>query len=198
MNEAPETRLSLLLRLRDGRDQQAWGEFAAIYEPLIYRLARSRGLQNADAMDLTQDVLTRVHRAIDRFDPSPENGSFRGWLNRIARNLTINFLTRQKGPRGSGDTGMHALLESQPVSRDEAESIFQLEYQRELLRIAAERVGPQFTESTWQAFWLTAVEGQSIEHVAQLLNKSPGAVRVARCRVLARLKREVANLEAEA
>ncbi|HJN10352.1 MAG: hypothetical protein QGG09_11400 [Pirellulaceae bacterium] len=52
MAQLPETRNSLLLKVRDPADADAWIEFAAIYRPVIYRLARRRGLQDADAEDL--------------------------------------------------------------------------------------------------------------------------------------------------
>ncbi len=163
----------------------------AIYEPLVYRLARAKGLQHADAQDLTQDVFTAVGRAIDRFDPDSDRGTFRGWLFRIARNLMINFLSRQKDPRGTGDSGMMQLLEETPSGDEEIVTQFDIEYQREVFRWAAEQTRPQFKEDTWRAFWLTSVEGESIEEVARMLGKSAGAIRIARCRVLARLKEHV-------
>jgi len=194
--EGPETRQSLLLRLKDATQQDAWQEFVDIYEPLVYRLARKRGLQHADASDISQEVFSAVRRAIHRFDLE-RSGSFRGWLFRIARNLVLNFLTRQREPRGSGDSSIQAMLE-QKASPDEATTtLFQTEYRRELFRHVASRIQDQFQDDTWRAFWLTGVEGESIESVAELLGKSPGAIRVARCRVLAKLKREVARLEQE-
>ena len=115
MDESPSTRPSLLIRLRDPGDERAWAEFTEIYGPLVHRLARRRGLQEADAEDLAQEVFRAVARAIERYDPDPDRGSFRGWLSRIARNLIINLLAaRRRQPQGTGDTDVHRLLEDRP------------------------------------------------------------------------------------
>ena len=192
---SPETRQSLLVRLRDTSQHEEWQEFVEIYEPLIYSLARNKGFQHSDALDLAQEVFTAVSKAIDRFDLAPGKGSFRGWLFCITQNLMINFLSRQKGPRATGDTAMHRLLDEQPAADGDATTMFGLEYQREVFRWAAQRVRNDFQESTWRAFWLTGVEGESIESVAKMLGKTPGAVRIARCRVLARIKQEAKRFE---
>ena len=117
MHEPPTTRPSLLVRLRDPRNDAAWAEFVALYEPLIFRLARQKGWQDADARDLCQEVLRAVAGAIDRWDPDPRHGSFRGWLCRIARNLMINVLAKEaRHPRGTGDSES-LWLEGQPTAR---------------------------------------------------------------------------------
>jgi RNA polymerase sigma factor (sigma-70 family) len=95
MDQTPDTRASLLVRLRDAGDEQAWAEFTAIYGPFVKRLACRRGLQDADADDLSQEVFRTVARAIERQLYDPERGSFRGWLFRIARNLVANFLIQR-------------------------------------------------------------------------------------------------------
>ena len=193
--KCPDTRKSLLVRLADPTQGQAWEEFVAIYEPLIYRLARAKGLQHADAQDMTQEVFSVVGKAIDRFDPDSLQGSFRAWLSQITRNLVINSLTRDRQTRGTGDTNMQLLLQEQPACDEETATWYEVERRREIFRWAAKNVREQFEETTWRAFWLTGVEGETIEDVARVLGKSQGAVRIARCRVLAKLKDEVGRFE---
>ena len=153
MDESPATRPSLLARIRDPSDSRAWEEFLEIYDPLVRRLARLKGFQDADAADLAQEVFRAVASAIDRWDPDPALGTFRGWLFRISRNLMVNFLiARDRHPRGSGDSDMRLLLEAQ-AAPDGAESVlFDEEYRRRVFRWAADHVRPEFRDATWQAF----------------------------------------------
>jgi RNA polymerase sigma factor (sigma-70 family) len=120
MDATPGTRLSLLVRLRNAQDEQAWAEFSVIYSPLIYRLARRKGLQDADAADLVQEVMRAVASAIDRWDPDPARGPFRNWLFRIARNMMINFLASQRRhPQGVGGTVFSCMIEESVVASQE-------------------------------------------------------------------------------
>ena len=196
MDNAPETRPSLLVRIRDARNEQAWTEFLEIYEPLVYRLARKKGFQDADARELTQEVFLAVASAIERWDPDPAKGSFRGWLFRIARNLMINFLAQRRcRPSATGDSNVNRLLNEYPAPNDKQSALFDHEYKRQTFRWAAERVRGEFEDKTWRAFWLTAVEGESIKRTARALGLSAGAVYVARSRVMSRLRQTVQRLE---
>jgi RNA polymerase sigma-70 factor (ECF subfamily) len=188
----------LLVRLKAPGDEQAWVEFVEMYEPLIFRLARRRGLQQADADDLTQDVLRAVAGAIDRWQHDPDRGSFRSWLYRITRNLIVNALAargRHTASYGAGGTDMVNLLEAQPAPEGEDSALFDLEFRRQVFARAAERVRPGVHETTWQAFWRTGVEGEDVQAVAAALGLTPGAVYVARSRVMARLRREIEQIE---
>jgi RNA polymerase sigma factor (sigma-70 family) len=193
----PPTRASLLVRLKAPRDERAWIEFVEIYEPLIHRLARAKGVQEADADDLAQDVFRTVADAIERWDPDPARGSFRAWLSRIARNLIVNLLAarrRQTASFGTGGTEMFELLQAQPAA-DADSALFDIEYRRQIFANAAKCTRVQFQETTWLAFWRTAVEGRDLAEVAAELGLTPGALYVARSRVMARIRQEIDRIE---
>ena len=198
MTDSPATRQSLLVRLKDPGDGEAWSEFVAIYAPLIDRLARARGWQAADAADLTQEVFRAVAGAIDRYDPDPSRGSFRSWLFRIARNLMINLLAaRRIRPQATGDSDIQDLLERIPAPDGAETALFEAEYRRRLFLWAAEQIHHEFRPSTWRAFWLTAVEGRESRAAAEASGISVGAVYIARSRVMARLRAVIEQVEGE-
>ncbi|HVX13498.1 MAG TPA: sigma-70 family RNA polymerase sigma factor [Pirellulales bacterium] len=196
MSAIPSTRVSLLLRLRDSQDHEAWVEFVSLYEAVIYRLLRRHGLQDADAREVMQEVLLAVSRSVDRWDPDKDRGSFRGWLRRVARNLVINWVKRgQRHALATGDSDLQAMLDRLPDQSEPESAEFDHELRRALFQRAAEQVREEVQPATWQAFWRTAVEGAPPAETARQLGMSVGAVRVAKCRVLARLQIAVRDLE---
>jgi RNA polymerase sigma-70 factor (ECF subfamily) len=199
MLEAPATRASLLVRIRDGHDHEAWRQFVQLYAPVVYGFARKRGLQDADAADLMQDVLRSVSAAAGRLNYDPSRGTFRGWLYTVARNKIFNFLDsgRRKIDRGSGDSGVREKLEAQPEPEWDLAASWDQEYEKNLAALAMRRVQQEVQPATWQAFWRTAVEGENGRDVAKALGMTPGAVYVARSRVMARLKEEVQRMQQE-
>jgi RNA polymerase sigma-70 factor (ECF subfamily) len=194
-DSSPVTRMSLLVQIRDGANHAAWREFVALYGPVVYGFARKRGLQDADAADLMQDVLRSVSGAIGRLDYDRRQGTFRGWLFTITRNKIFNFLSaRRIRPTAAGDSASHRILDSKPAESG-GEDTWELEYQRRLASMAMDRIRGEFQDSTWKAFWLTAVDGVPAAEAAKQAGLSPGAVYVAKSRVLARLKSEVQTLQ---
>ncbi len=198
MDDSPATRPSLLVRLRDRQDRRSWEEFYAIYRPLIFRTARRQGFQEVDAAELTQEVFISVAAAVERWDPNPQRGSFRGWLFRTTKNLAINLLAAQRRrPTGSGDSGVQRMLAEQPAPNAEDSALIEKEYQRQALAWAAEQIRPEFRDASWQAFWLSGVENLSPTATAERLGMSVGAVYVARSRVMARLREKIDELKEE-
>jgi RNA polymerase sigma-70 factor (ECF subfamily) len=188
MADIPATRPSLLVRLRDPRDGDAWREFVDLYVPVIYGYLRKQGLQDADAVDLTQDVLGAVAGAISRLEYDRGRGAFRTWLFTVVRRKLSNWRRAQKHrPRGSGDSAAQQLLEQWPGPRGE-EAGWEAEWEDRLFAWACGQVRRDVTATTWQAFWRTAMEGQPGKQVAADLGLSVVAVYRARSRVLARLK----------
>ncbi|HEX4589836.1 MAG TPA: sigma-70 family RNA polymerase sigma factor [Gemmataceae bacterium] len=200
MADFPATRASLLVRLRDPLDGAAWGQFIALYAPLIYGYVRKQGLQDADAADLCQDVLAAVAGAVGRLDYDPARGSFRNWLFTVVRRKLINWRNARKNKvAASGDTETRRLLEQCPANFQDGSGgsadEWQAEWDRRLFAWACEQVRPTVTASTWQAFWQTAVDCQAGKKVAADLGMSVAAVYLARSRVTARLKELVRSVE---
>ena len=194
VDDSPLTRASLLVQLRTGSNHIAWQEFVKLYGPVIYGFARKRGLQDADAADLMQDVMRSVSSAIGRLDYDRQQGTFRGWLFTITRNKIFNFLSaRRIRPQGSGDSATNRLLNSHPDEED-GSTAWEMEYQRRLASLGMEQIKSEFQDNTWRAFWLTSVEGASAAEVSKQLGLSPGAIYVAKSRVLARLKEVVETI----
>ena len=196
MTSLPKTRHSLILRLRDRGNAESWREFVGIYEPVIYRLGMRRGLQDADAAELVQRVMLAVAKAVDRWEPNPERARFRTWLFRIANNEILKQIGRNRFP-GSGDSRVQALLNEHPALDHSADELAK-EYRRSVFRWAAQRIEQQVKPRTWLAFWRTAVAGEDVPAVALELEMSPGAIYIARSRIMARLRSEVQQYEQEA
>ena len=196
MDETPATRPSLLIRIRDSRDERAWQEFAEIYGPLIVRLARAKGLQEADAADLAQEVLSDFARSAERAGHDPARGSFRGWLFAIARNKAFDFLAAsRRQPRGTGDTDVQALLDAHPAPSAAESAFFEAEYRQRLFEWAAERVRAGSTETAWRAFHLAGVEGKPAADVAKELGTTVGTVYYYKSRIMVRLRRLIEAVE---
>lgn len=195
MSNLPQTRQSLLVRLRQN-SEGAWSEFVEIYETAIYQFSRRRGLQDADAWDVTQEVLTAVEKKVDSWDADPTKGKFRGWLFRVARNIAVDkVLEQSKRAAASGDSRVAEVLAQLPESNQQQISIFWEEYRKTLMNWAVEQIRPDYKDTSWRAFLKTAVEGQKPEEVAEQLGVSVGSVYAVKFRVVARIKKLVAQFD---
>jgi RNA polymerase sigma-70 factor (ECF subfamily) len=198
MAEAPETRPTLLVRLRDPDAGAAWSQFVEIYAPLLYGFARKKGLQDADAADVTQEALRAVAQALPRLEYDPQRGCFRAWLFTVVRSKLAAFRHRQgRQPLGSGDPDQLALLHEQPAPESDEEQVWRQDYRQHLFNWAAAQVRPAVEATTWQAFWQTAALGRRAREVAAGLGLTVSAVYMARSRVLARIKAQIAQVQGE-
>lgn len=193
MNAGESTSLTLVQRLRS-REQDAWGRMLHLYTPLVHAWCHHQGVHGADADDITQEVFQAVVAGLNHFQKDRPGDTFRGWLRGIARHKLVDFF-RRKGTQPEAEGGTAAGLQLQQVPQPEVnlpeESHEQL---GELYRRAIELVQSEFEANSWRAFCRTAVDGQSPADVADELGMSAAAVRMAKSRVLHRLKQEIGDL----
>jgi RNA polymerase sigma-70 factor (ECF subfamily) len=195
MSDIP-TRATLLFRIRDPQDDSAWQEFAQLYTPLILQYCRRRGLQNADAQDVTQDVMRSVSKAIQNFEYDQDRGLFRQWLYTVIRSKLNTFFSRNaRKPLPSGDTAVHDLLDKNEA--DQPDEIWEQEYRRHLIRAALEIIRPDIEARTFDAFWRTTMEEQEVAVVAETLDLSPAAIYTAKYRIVQRLKVVLSEISGE-
>lgn len=185
MTPPPLTRNSLILRLQNHTDADAWMEFVEIYEPVVFGMMTRSGLQSADAVEQTQEVMTAVAQAINKWEPDQQRGRFRTWLYRVSRNILIDFWKRNARTPVTGlETGIIESLNETP-NPDEA---FQSQFERQVLIVAAKRVQAEVHPKTWSAFWLSTVKQLPVAEIARELEMNQGTVYVARSRVMKKLQ----------
>ncbi len=205
-SSGPSTSISLLQRASDG-DGDAWRHMVRLYGPIVYRWARHGGLSATDAADVVQDAFMALAKQLRQFDPLAAGSTFRGWLWTITRNKAIDLVRRQsRSPRAiGGDTALRALgeLADQVPSAIELTASFSAAEppsssaadRRLVLRRLLAMLRSRYDESTWSAFWMTAVEGKSPDEVAEALQLNRWSVYKAKSRVLHRLRTELEGLE---
>ncbi len=195
MHALPQTRQSLLIELGRCSDG-AWIEFLEIYENAIMAYCRTMGLQEADALDATQDVMAAVHSRISTWDRDPAKGSFRAWLFRVARNIAVDLIVaRARRSATNAAAGVEQVVEDAPDPRERHEATLERAYQRALFAWGAAQVRLEVREVTWNAFEMTAIHGQRAEEVAKQLGVTVGSVYTAKCRVIARLRSKVSQFD---
>ena len=191
------TSLTLLERVRT-EDERAWEQLVLIYGPLVYDWCRHQGLQAADSADMLQEVFRAVWRKIGDFRRDRAGGSFRGWLWTIAHNKIRDHCRAQRaGPKAIGGTAALRRWQDIPGSEKallkEATRISTVSVDSPLRR-ALELVKSEFRPATWRAFWQVAVEGRQTADVAADLGISNNAVRLAKSRVLRRVREKFGDI----
>ena len=187
MDTGAATSASLLLRLRDPADQTAWETFDSLYRPLIRRSCRRRGLQDADAADVSQEVMARVAKSICSFEYVPERGKFRSWLGVITENGVRTFLGRT--------TRQHTVaVDDDRQAATETDPVWNAEFSEYVLAVACDRIRGEFGPATWAAFESVWLRDESSAEVARRLGTTVRTVYVNKSRVLKRLEQEVMHL----
>lgn len=187
------TRPTLLMRIKDPADQAAWEEFVELYTPMLFGYCIKRGLQEADAADVVQEMMRSISGAIGNFSYDREKGKFRSWLFTVAHSKLCRYFTkRARQPQPVNDTLMMGLIEGQPSAEEERD--WDLEYKKRLFEWAANRVKEKVASQTWEAFWRVTIDEESVDSVAQSLSMSPGSIYVAKSRTIVALKRELSEI----
>ena len=188
-----ETRPSLLFRVRDPGDTEAWNSFVDVYGPLVYGHCRKAGLAHEDAEDVTQEVFARVSAAIRAFEYRPEVARFRTWLGTVVRN-EIKRLFKKKARRVNGQGGPAAEQALENLAAEAKDTDWTADFNTHLFRTALARTRPHFEQPTWRAFELVWLENRPATQVAGELHKAIDWVYVAKSRVLRRLWQEIQEL----
>lgn len=178
-----ETPPSLLLRLRNHRDEQAWATFCEVYSPLVYNFCRLKRLQPSDAADVTQEVLLRISKAIASFEYNRNQGLFRDWVARIVSNEVQRHFSKKQLKHLAED------WDSEGTS-----DLWNEHFHQHIFSTAMSRCKPSFSEETWQLFDLSWLQQMPAKEVAAQLQVDIAKVYVARSRVLKQLRFEVAVL----
>jgi RNA polymerase sigma-70 factor (ECF subfamily) len=189
------TSRNLVDRVKAG-DPAAWDRLVNLYSPLVYRWCRGWDLPDQEIADIFQEVFHAVATHVASFRKETRSDTFSGWLRTIAHNKVYDHFRRLgREPAGAGGTDAQIRFANLPAASpsEEADSAIQGAEMR-VCREVLDLIRGEFEDRTWQAFWLTAVDGRPCRDVAIDLSMSPGAVRVAKSRVLKRLREELGEM----
>jgi RNA polymerase sigma factor (sigma-70 family) len=189
------TSLSLLTKLRQQGNQEAWNRLVKLYSPLLKQWLRGFEVQEADADDLVQDVLAVVVKELPNFQHAEQAGAFRAWLRKVLVNRVRNFWrSRQHRPMATGTSSVQERLKELEDDASQLSRAWDEQHDREILSRMLEQIRPRFQPKTWDAFHRQMFGGQRADQVAAELGMPLASVYVARSRVLAALRREAAGM----
>lgn len=182
MPTSPEPTSLSLIRRAQHRDDAAWSRLVGIYGPLVYGWCRRAGVSEHDSADISQEVFRSLCAALSNY--SPQLGRFRDWLRGVTQNHLREFFRRssRQPPPVNNST-----LEGSSANQETAGELGLIVHR------ALEAVEPSVARQTWQAFWRTVIEGEATDQVATAMGITRDSVRQSRCRVLRRLRDELAD-----
>lgn len=180
---------SLLLRVRDPRDEEGWRTFYDIYSPLILRYAQARGLRPADAEEILQECMTALARGMRDFDYSPAKGRFKSWLRSMVNHQVINFLRRRRD-RQAGEEQLAVLPDTDPS----VSAVWDRTWRVQRLTYCLEQVRAEVAPKTYDAFCRYVLDEWPVTRVAEELGVSANDVYLAKSRITKRLKDKMFEL----
>ncbi len=192
MTHESDTSLSLLERIKKG-DDSGWHRVVELYSPLVRYWCRRWGIDGADADDVAQEVFHAAAESIMTFRRERAEDTFRGWLRAITRHRVLMFC-RDRDRRQAAVGGSEAQQRLHEIPEPEAADPEETRHFSELVQRALAQLRGEFEPNTWQAFWRTAVDNQTSGAVAAELGITANAVRMAKSRVLRRLRQELGDL----
>jgi RNA polymerase sigma factor (sigma-70 family) len=201
VEEPISTRYTLLSRLEDWDDQDSWKDFFDIYWRLIYSVALKSGLTETEAQDVVQETIISVAKDIQKFKRDRALGSFKGWLRNIIRWRIADQLRKRTRAGHRDDFRNGAELSELDVAEipdptgDAVESVWEREWQANLVKSAFESIKPRVKEEHYQIFDLYVVKQWPVRNVARALGVNVGLVYLVKFRISALLKHEIRRLE---
>jgi len=186
------TRPTLLLRIRDRADTDAWRTFDAIYRPMLLAFARARGLHEADAADVVQHCLSAIADHIQKFDYDPNRGQFKAWLRTLVNNRVRNF--RRGQAVASAESADFDIAQDREAAPDE---VFERLWLEEHLRHCLHALRGETDERTFRAFERYVIDEQSAESVAAELGLSVNNVYTIKWRLTQKVAERMRELTGE-
>jgi RNA polymerase sigma-70 factor (ECF subfamily) len=183
------TRVSLLIRIKDRRNDRAWADFDAIYRPMLLRFATSRGLDEGDAEDVVQHCMAAVHKHIEQFDYDPDKGRFRGWLRTVVNNHVRSLLKKRHDPIADSQE-LEQLQDREPLP----EVVFDRMWMEEHLKHCLRRIRAEVDEETFTAFQHYVIDEWNADRVCETLNISRNKLYKIKWRVTERLREKMQRL----
>ena len=181
-----KTSSSLLRRLRNPQDQASWGEFVALYEPLLVRYVRKKGLDEHDAQDVVQGIFIALLRKLPTFELDRGKGRFRTWLWQVAHNAVVDWARSRKRAQAL----VEKVREGWQEGAEEPDQEWDSELQKRVLEYAMQKVKERTNPPTWACFEQHLLKGRAGAEVGAELGLPANTVYVYAARVMARVREQ--------
>ncbi|MFK7738539.1 MAG: RNA polymerase sigma factor [Pirellulaceae bacterium] len=195
-SDTSATSRSLIAALRE-KNPLAWDRVVTLYAPTVVQWCRQMRLREQEIPDVLQEVFQTVATRLHQFSWTNQSDTFRGWLRTVTRHKVIDhFRKRDRLAVAAGGTEAQTRMAEMPEdTMDQEGDITDAGIETALLQRALKLIQESFEERTWRAFWMTVIDGRETADVACELEMKPGTVRVAKSRVLSRLRHELGDIE---